>query len=746
MKRKTMLLLLSAMAVGVLASCGGGESSSNVSSEATTSESQTTATSSEQSKDNSSAEESKEESESISEDISESASEMDSSQEQQGKFAITANSDNIATITPDKENAEEGEMVSVEVSIIAGYILDGIAVTSNGVSVLTSEVNDGYEFEMPSGDVIISAQYHRESFDLTCDDPYQNIQSIVITPVGGTAYDFLEGGKVEFEALVTVSLANTEQATVTGVSLKGETTIVQYSQGGTQAQFRMLSRDVEIQIETTVKDVELSTTDTDHLSATFLNESGEEIEWAAKSETIYVLVESSDPDRYSPATIQISYILGSGSSTEKKDIASSYDESTGLYSVYVPNTSKLTLSMTERDAIEFQGSIIVGNYLSTTLISKNANSSKENDWLDGDVEIKSNGEVLVREDSYQLKTVDDDAGVATLTNYSSIYYGDKFVLVGNGNSGALTTPFGSYDHLWVKKQDALDDDELYTNSLVTFTYENQSYRFLQVLRDGLPYASCYIDMTNSVCYFDVTFNFVNATSRIHDAASQFEVISDGEVLMAVGYKEEGNNKTRIIMSGVYGDYSDTDEHVISFLGEGHALYEGVTYSVDDNSDGSMTLSSNTKTLVVSIDNASRTFEITSEETVESTLAFKGHLYRGSFYNPWDEVTNYFFMSFDANNETFISCVGSNSDIAPGVYSYGAKYMSNNTAPYGDPLPQAYTYDAPTGTLTATIFDCATQNGKTMRFVYSQAQDTFTCQNDYSSNMYKTQGMVMTLVA
>ena len=756
MKKKNIFLLLSTMAVSALASCNSNSSSSDASS-VTTSTAQSSQEASKTSEAEKSSSQAVEESSEIIEESSEpaaSASEEISSQEASQEetseatsvaatYNVELKNDNIVTIRSDKATAEEGEDVQISASVIAGYVLDEISVTCGETSVLVSKTESKWTFTMPAGNVSVQATYHRDSFQLSFADSHNTISEVLITPVGKEAIPFDAETKVEFEALITVSFTNTDTVTVTGVSLQGEGKTYNVNEEN-KVSFRMTAKDLVVEVLASVKDVELVSNDTDHLTGVFLDGEGNEIQAASKSETIYIRVDSDDAERYSVATIEITYNVGSNYSTERKDISSSYDEETGLYHFYIPNTSKLTLNLTERDAIAFQDSSIVGSYISTGLISKTGTYSKDNDWKTDDITIAASGQIISNNASYQIKELDDDTGVASLTNYASIYYGNKFVLVGNGNAGSVTTPYGSYDNIWVKKENAEDDDELYSNSLVTFTYGEETYRLLQVLRNGQQYASCFIDVTNEIAYFDVTFNFVNSTTRIHENKAQYEIKIDGVAHSAVGYKDEGGASNRIIMSGIYGDYTNETD-VISFLGEGHAVFGGVTFTVVDNGDNTVSISSNTRQMLLLLNTEERTYSVLSDETVEASLAFKGHIYRGSFYNPWDECNNYFFMSFDATADTYISCVGTRSDIGPDNYSYGARYMSNNSDPYGNPLTQTYAYDAPSGTLTTTIFDCAQANGVQMTFVYSQAQNTFTCQTNYTSNMYVTRGMVMTLV-
>lgn len=772
MNKKHIFLILSALAVSGLASCGGNTPAS--SSQATTSQQATTeaqtskasqqmttegqseTSSQAQTSDDTSEATSQAQSESASEGTSEASSEVSqgseeiASQEQsqsepEALYSVSVETSTITTINVDKSEAKEGDIVKVTATAISGFEVSGIKVLAGENEILVNEDGNAWVFTMPAANVIVSASYNRLAYSLTITDVKNLVSSVLVTPIGEQASEWDKQSGIEFEALVKITFVNTAIDSATGISIKGDTK--QYNVDNNNAvSFRMPAKNVEVNVLFASKDVALTGTVTDHLTASFVDAEGNEIEYAAKYEKAYVKVESTDAERYSPATLEIQYNLGSDLSATKKSILSSYDAETGLYSFDVPNTGKVTLAMTERDAIAFENSEIVGTYLSSGLLSKSLDGSKENDWWNGGaISVAASGEITYGNESYQISSINEEAGSASLTNYSTIYFGNKLVLVGTSNStsSALSSPWSSFDYLWVKKEKATDSDELYTNSVLTFVYQSHTYRAYQVFKEDKLYASCFVDVTSQIVYFDAELRFVNSTTKVHENQSQFEVVINGEVLLAVGYVNEGGRGNRILMNGVYGDYT-CDNKVASFSGEGHALYEGVSYTVEEKENDVVVLSSNTLKLTLQLNKAARTFTITASEEIEVNLAFKGHLYRGSFYNDWDEVTNYFFMQFDATASTFISCVGSNADIAPGKYSFGARYMSNNTSAYGDPLAQSYTYEPSTGVLTATIFDCA--NSKEMTFVYSQANNTFTCQIDYTSNMYSTKGMVMTLVA
>lgn len=757
-KANLFVMLLSAMAVSALASCGGNAPATTTeqTTQATTSaesatSSKTESAASEETKSEAESKTSespiKESSEEIVATSSEDASESQPSQEQtvpSTMFAIITSSDNIVTVKSNKATAEEGEIITVTAAVIAGYEVKKISATGeSGSPVLVNKGQSSWSFVMPAENVTVSAETSALSYNLVINDTKSLVKSITIKEVGGEEKAYNAQEKVQYLALVTVEFENTDRVTATGISLVGENKEYPVDDNN-KASFRMVARDLTITPTYVERDVLLVANSTDHLTVSFLDEKGNSIEYASKSKVVYVRVTSADADRYSPATLDMSYTISGISSSAKQSILSSYDQETGLYHFTVPSTEKVTISMTERDAIAFKDSKIVGSYLSTGLLGS-ATGDKNNDWMaSANCQIEASGEIIKGNDSFQIRTADDDTGVATLTNYSTIYYGENLVFVGSGNSGAITTPFASYSNILVKKQNAEDDDSLYTNAISTFKIDDNLYHSVQVFRSNALYASAFIDITESKAFFDVDFHFVNNEEEVTDTKAQYEVRIGNECEYAIGYRNEGGSANRIFMVGIYGDYIN-EEGVIEFLGEGHAILNNVSYDVTIEDGGNIKLASNTRILTISISEELRTYSIVDDQEIEVSLAFKGHLYRGSFWDDYYEENRFFFMAFDAIESTYISCSGTNPNITlGGPYDWSANFMSNNTEAKGDPLPQTYSYDASRGELITTIFDVANKNGTEMHFVYSAANDTFTCLTNYDNN-YVTKNMVMAFV-
>lgn len=495
--------------------------------------------------------------------------------------------------------------------------------------------------------------------------------------------------------------------------------------------------------------VDLVATNSEHLTIKFLDAKGQEIAAANEGKTIYIQVVSTDATQYSVNTIKATYTTGY-SASNTKDLKSSYDENTGLYSFYIPTgiNGNIKVIVTELDDKKFENNEIVGQYIQMKFNGYKFTGASEfasdNQWDATPVEILANGQIMMNEESKNMITSIED-NVAKTDHYSDLYFGHNLLLTGDidNTSGAIKTPFtNDYNHLFVKKQNVTDADSLYTNAALSFANNGNKYLFVQVWRDGQDYASLFYESVSKTYTLNPTFHFVNNETKVSADKGQFEVIIDEEIELAVGYKDEGGKGNRILMEGLYGEFHN-NEDLITFLGNGYAMFNNVKYSVAE-SEGNYILNSNTRRLTISLDLEAKSYTIVNDEEIEAGEPFKGHTYRGSFYNPWDEETDYFFMTFDAVESTYYSCVGSNSNISMDNLPY-LRYMNNSTNAYGIPEANSYTYDTASGELTTMMFDCA-NSAKEMKFTYSQDMDTFTCTVHYSSTMYATKNMVMSLVA
>ena len=495
---------------------------------------------------------------------------------------------------------------------------------------------------------------------------------------------------------------------------------------------------------------DLVAVNSDHLNIKFYDAKGNEITAAEEGTTVYVQVNSDDATQYSVNIIKLTYTTGYNSSTTK-DLKSSYDENTDYYSFYVPTgvNGELKVTVTELDEKQYENSDIVGQYIQMKFNGYKFTGASEfvseDQWDDTPIEVQANGLVMINDESKNMIT-SIEGEVAKTDHYSDLYFGNNLLLIGdiNNTTGAISTPFtNDYNHLFVKKENATDDNSLYTNAALSFGYNGNKYLFVQVWRDGQDYASMFYESVGKTYTLNPTFSFINAETKVSADKGQFEVLVDNEVSLAIGYKDEGGRGNRIIMEGIYGEFHH-NEDVINFLGNGYAVLNDVNYAVS-TSEGNYVLSSNTRKLTISLDLEAKTYAVINDEEIEAGEPFKGHTYRGSLYD-YDHDLYYFFMTFDETEDTYYSCVGTSSTISMDNLPYNC-WMNNSTNSSRHADPQTYTYDAATGVLTTTIFDVANRNGTEMTFVYSQALDNFTCTKNYNASGFNnTSGMVLSLVA
>jgi len=182
------------------------------------------------------------------------------------------------------------------------------------------------------------------------------------------------------------------------------------------------------------------------------------------------------------------------------------------------------------------------------------------------------------EPAYASKAEDGIIYASKDTSTFEFKYASNVMVLGNGNSNSLLTPFasGTTDiSICVKKQDGTDAKDYVIDSEL-FVANNRAYVLYRVLLNDKPYISLLVDPTNKDIIFDVDVVLASGESFKDDEAV-YTLYKGEERLMDIGYIEDGGYKNRFIMSNGMNTFTNKD-HTLLFINDEECVYDDAEFT------------------------------------------------------------------------------------------------------------------------------------------------------------------------
>lgn len=396
---------------------------------------------------------------------------------------------------------------------------------------------------------------------------------------------------------------------------------------------------------------------------------------------------------------------------------------------YVTSGGSICIRIAERNMAVLSGYNLVGSYLGVEI--SNASNRDFDSFNDGaGLEIAGDGSYSYKNKEGLLitgATAKTGEGVAAFgTSTRSIYYSDRLVYGSTypDSEGA----FGSFDYLGVKKENASDEDSIYSVKAESFLMDGRTYIAIASYKNNTFYAGGFIDKNGKKAYLDVSFEYLYG-EKLTDSKVIYNVKKGDEVLYTISSKLDGGASNRFVPTAPYGVYSgEGDKSLILFGDSISASYDGDTYNLALGEDNTFTLTLGLRSITGTIDDESKTFIVLTDVTAEApdTPKFAGSTYIGTI-KAGDE-NMYWGLSFSEDGSSVTSKASYTASLGY------APYLSNNNQ------PMEVTYDFASSSVTFALKNFS-DSPVTMNLTYDFHNDAFTCNNAYSS-FYDTKNAVL----
>ena len=650
------------------------------------------------------------------------------------------------------EEAKAGDVLTFNVALVPGFAFTNKITASTGsefngdYAEVDVEVTDaGYQLVMPEGDLDISAETIRSVSQLqveTDGEAYdENIEDVYYTEIGSE--EEIRASKtsfVPFGASVRVKLKNTLRGRGVGVELieTGDTIVGEANEEGiVNITFEMPYHNLTVRSTTELIYRPISLVNSKTLTLSLwskVDNTYEPITEAVSGDTVYVKVDGITED-ITVKSISGSYLGGwSGTTVSKIDLTLEDD---GYYSFKMPTGSyeytDVKISVVENNDSLLAGEPYLGTYIGFNMygnkISKAKASFNPSSYT---VTINKNG--TMKKGSTEFNVTGATGNTLNFLNSSGTELHAEFsdkLLVGHYSFGNWpANDMGFYVKLI--GEDTTSNASKYKISWVSFGGSGNRFFVAEVYYEDQLYTRSFFD-THSDYYDyyleDVSFEFTNGTT-ITDSNASYSVKVGDKVLGHV------SNKTNFeyvpVADEVYGTYTGTNGD-LALDGFGVATYaentweytfEGSTVTLVRN-EGSVVY-----TTVVTLDGT--TYSIVSEDSVDNL--YIGRKYAGSFFDPDDEYSGYYFeIEFLSNDTASVS-------IKFGTYGTGQTAYPFSNHPNNK--IDSYTFNDD-GSISLIMYDSSTP--KTLNLIPNEDFTQLTISGDFN-NGYKTNGCVLELQA
>ncbi len=731
MKKNKQILVMALSSLLVLAGCGTNDSSSDAGISSDGAESTSSTDGGDASSSN----------------VDPSPIDSDSSSDQTKTYSIVANADSGATITGLAARAEAGTEVHFVLNVLDGFELGSIEAKSGTSAITLTEGLDGdYSFTMPKRGVSINVTTVRKKYKVTVNGSQEFIESVTQMKVGASDYSDLDTitetdvddgeetmtsyNVAEFGATIKVDYKDSITGyELTGIEVNGESVVLE--KGATSFTFVMPSKATSIKVSCDCTPISIKVNNSEHITLSLYEEDKvtEIKDSYIPYKVVYVEAVISDSDY---AVKSLTYTAAGGSST---NIVSSYED--GYYHFTLPSLDNgVTITVSEYNLTAYKDYNFVGEYSRVVFggtSAKDVSSFAE----DSKITIAGSGEITYKVSAKSEKTgylVDSatastgEGKISTSQNgkYSttSIAYDDNCIVFDSYFGGGVETSNDLSVGLKIS-----DTNATYSTKSTQFAIGDVNYALASFYKDDALVENVLIE--RRVASSDTPINTIKfgvITEMLQgdyptDAKAIFRIKDGDETVVSVGYQGNGGAGNRVALGDEYGTYTSTDGATLYLNGLSDAKYGDDTYAYAI--DGSnVILSSNDKTINVTIDVDNKTFTVTKEEGV-SVPAWYGKSYKGTA--KWgandDDDTGVYTVTFHSDEAKFdLNC------------AYGGNYKTNNIE-----------YAVSNGTTIETKFyDAANKNGFTVTLVYNATTDKFTANGGVNGAYFKN--TVFSLVA
>lgn len=591
------------------------------------------------------------------------------------KFSVVSS---YVTASVDKKTAKEGEDITITIkSVTDGYDLKAISLKDSEGKTISfiadPTTSNKYTYKQPKDGVCkldatvegkeIKAYFTAEhglldgNPQMSTDggETYSSV-SVAGKEEGRDYYNFKYGSKVKFQ------FTSNESYVVTGMKVDGvlykadDKGCVSFDVKIDDFDFFFLDLKVEYEyLKPVGGEYELKIVNSAHITAKAYKEDKKtELAGSNQNDVVYLNVKSSSED-YSVREIKVTSPtsdIGGASETAVTKIDSEW------YSFKTPYSySKVvTITIVEANNTVLKNCDAVGSYMVVTIASSVSNIDSFDDLS---MTLTADGALTMSNNRNEL--IVGYNGTSLMTDATSSYelpYGKNFIVGCFDGDRGIKSPFGGYNYIFIKKDNASDpvaEYKIYGEQFVST--DNHKYVAIEVEHNDKTHACAFFDLTTNSCFFGVTYNFIEG-EHINDDMLVYEVLSnDGTKVCVIGSNGVGTNKSRCTLGDYYGTYT-CDEYTLVIKGTIKAIYNGIEYNYSIN-ESTITLKNSEKEIVLSLDNGKRTFSKISERDLSITLPpFAGKAFRNIYAFPgkesW-EVEKGFYVCFSAT-ELKLSCV------------------------------------------------------------------------------------------
>lgn len=456
----------------------------------------------------------------------------------------------------------------------------------------------------------------------------------------------------------------------------------------------------------------------EHLTISFMNKSKTQVIDAVVTDTdYYVIITSEDKNVYLLDTLTLSY-CSKGSTNPNTTDLTDYAEETATGWQLLRRSSSLATdengfvwTVTEDNLNKYINEPFCGDYVAFTTFTYTY--TDYNDLTLAKLSLAGSGKTTYKNRTLKVRDFEvDENNVYTLKNKDQYYteymiYQDDCLIAGyNGSNDTFGTPF------YTSATDSLSDDvyaikmlpntsvsdysveaqaftiDGVTQVLSVIKYQNNFYKAMYTQRDKERHVKNF--------FMNVTIDVMYGNSW-KDAQAIFSVKKGSTVISTIGFSGDGGNRNKTFVPNYGGLYQNGNDQLV--VCENVSVYKGVKYvsSIAENQT-TLTLKNSNSTYVIELNNASRTFSVTSSDV--KTMAkgpFAGKKYRVNHTSGFDinngEGNYGYYMEFDSDNAT-LCCVAD-------IY-WNMTMTSTSQYYFGKTWDADYYYDADTGKITAMI--------------------------------------------
>lgn len=571
------------------------------------------------------------------------------------KFTFNNLNENVE-LTDLPTNAKENDSITFGYIIKNGYVLNtkkDVEVTFNNGKLPLNDNNDGtFTFIMPKGNVDINVPTSNGLFLISLNDENSLISSIKCqysTFYTNTEQDTLldistQNNKAEFNKKVIVKLTNSSKLKPTGliVKAKEETTLELVNN---EATFIMPSQNITIIpiFEDNTHNVIFN--NSQHLTMSLFKKENDtyiEVTKVISNQELYLKVNK----QANFDVLTLNYKCTPTYTSEKEINLLPLLQNDGYYKFTLDtlkDNTDVVFNITEKEVGTFDGYTFVDRYFFTTYESPSSNLNTPKFTIDDSGTFKCNDK------NYQIKSATGKtSGTIICTDSNNkeftIYYNEKCMISFDmfSNSTFFAFKFENESIEYAMDEYKVEGEYIYYDKNNT---SKGAIVIIEVNKKSTNdnYARVFVDTSNKNYYLDdVSFEFTSTKTNFTNQDSSYKLKVNNTTYAEI----EGTGKyspKHVILDKVKGEYhlSSSNEITLILDGKGNATYEGETFKYKINGN-EITLTNGTRTDVITIDLANKTYIVKSSETIADpyigkTYSGQNLIYTYEFYDEYFTV-------------------------------------------------------------------------------------------------------------